>query len=222
MNEITALVEIKNSLEEDPLVIDAMQLISTISLTKILTIKDDDQEHWVTEMLVQAKQIDRKLEEHRKIIVDPFNKRVKAINGFFSTLAAPIKAKVVEIENAIRKWRIHKAEEERKAQERAQREMARIQTRFEKQGMEAPPIQIVAPKVDKTVRTQSGAAFERGTWQVEVEDVKALARAVADGQVVETVLKPDMTALRGLIRAGIRKIPGCKVYQSISIATRGM
>jgi len=218
---IIALAEKKSMIEHDPEVMSATEIISAIARTKVLTIKDDGQEKQYSEMLIQAKSVEKALDTRRRHYTDPLNQEVKAIKAMFDQLAHPVKKKVIEIEGVIRKWRIHKAEEERKARERAEREQARIRARLEKQGMtEVPVPTIVTPRRETITRTESGAIHERKTWKVEVEDIRVLARAVADGQIPPHCIQPVISNLQALARQGVTNIPGCKVWQETSISTR--
>ena len=216
-----ALIEQKIELEKDPCVMEAMKAISTITQAKILVIRNDDQELSYNEMLLQAKGINRNLEQRRKEVVDPYNKLTKAVNGFFASLTDPIAAKCSEIETSIKRWRIHKAEESRKAQEMADRQTAKIQAKMEKQGITAPPPAMIVPKPLAIIRTAGGITYEKREWKVkEIADLKALAQAVADGRVIMDVIKPDIAALNRLVKAGIREIPGVVIHEEISIQTR--
>ena len=218
---ILALVEKKTELEQDPAVIEAMKIISKIDQFKVLVIKNDDQEDQYNEMFLQAKQVDKALDTRRVELVDPYNKLVKSINGYFKSIVEPVKAKMGEIENALKKWRYMKAEEARKAQERIQREQERLQVRMEKKGIDMPIPILVAPKPQTIVRTASGSTYEKREWKVkEVSDIKMLAKAVADGAIPTDALMPNMTVLNRLVKAGYREIPGVVIHEEVSLATR--
>lgn len=86
------------------------------------------------------------------------------------------------------------------------------------QPIEAPVV-VVKPSMPKV----QGVTY-RDQWKAHDQvDVRALARAVADGIAPPTLLLPNMTALNQMARAtqGTQKVPGVRFWNDRQIAARG-
>jgi len=218
---IIELAEKKALIERDPEVMRGRKIINTILQTEIQAIKDDAQEMQFNEMLLQSKEVQVALENRRRFFTDPLESLKKSIKNGFDLWIKPVKDKEIEIKNAIAKWRMHKAEEAHKIQERAEKEQKRLEARLEKKGMTDISVPaFVTPKREKITRSESGSVGERKTWKVEVIDILALARAVADKQVPENCIMERIGNLQSMARNGVTEIPGCRVYQESGISTR--
>ncbi|MNY72866.1 hypothetical protein D3C86_2115160 [compost metagenome] len=57
-------------------------------------------------------------------------------------------------------------------------------------------------------------------WTYKVEDVRALARAIADGTVPESYLQVNSGAIQTAIRNGTREIPGLSIFQEGRVVAR--
>ena len=79
-----------------------------------------------------------------------------------------------------------------------------------------------APVKVEAVRTEETTTAVNKTWTVDVLDVVALCRAVADGLIDPSMVEPNMVALRQFCRdeAVEREKFGCKFYQAISTTVR--
>lgn len=60
----------------------------------------------------------------------------------------------------------------------------------------------------------------RNVWKFEILDIRAVAAEVASGRLPAEVIEVNSTAVRGLIQAGWRAIPGLRVYSQESVAVR--
>lgn len=220
--EVPNQFTIFNQVTSDSGIIQAMTAVSQIVNTKILTVKNDDQEREYTELLVQARTITKNVEIRRKAIVDPLNRAVRAVNDWLKThISGPIESKEGEIRNALTVYRRKKEEEARKQQEKANALQARMQAEAEAKGMDIPVPQIVTPAPEKIVRTGSGGqVHERKEFKVEVTDLKALIGAVAAEKVPMNVLQADMPAIRKLAQGGL-EMPGVKAGYETTLAVRG-
>lgn len=87
---------------------------------------------------------------------------------------------------------------------------------------EAKVEKAAAPAKVEAVRTEETTTAVNKTWTVEVLDVVALCRAVADGAIDPSMVEPNMVALRQFCRteAVEREKFGCKFYQAISTTVR--
>ena len=57
-------------------------------------------------------------------------------------------------------------------------------------------------------------------WTYEVQDLPALARAVAEGTASETFIQTSGGAIQAAIRSGVREIPGIRIFQEGSVVSR--
>lgn len=77
------------------------------------------------------------------------------------------------------------------------------------------PVQVavapVIPEIPKTVRTESGSAHQRMTWEFEIED---------KSMVPPEYLMVDEKAIRQAVKAGIRQIPGVRIFELASTTFR--
>jgi len=124
-------------------------------------------------------------------------------------------------------------EAQRKAEEEAMRkaEAARLEEAeaLEKFGSDKAAAAIletpIVPEVVKPVEEapQAEGVSTRQIWKAEVEDMKLLCTAIAEGKAAENCVKPDTKVLGQLAKAlkGNMNIPGVKVYSETSVAVRG-
>lgn len=77
------------------------------------------------------------------------------------------------------------------------------------------PIQVavapVIPEVPKAVRTETGSAHQRMTWEFEIVDA---------GNIPREYLMIDEKAIRQAVKAGIRQIPGVRIFEQASTTFR--
>lgn len=125
------------------------------------------------------------------------------------------------------------AERERKLREEARKieEEARLKEaeRLEAEGRQreaerlidapifTPPVTVAPP----TPRVQ-GVSF-REVWSAEVDDLRALCRAIADGSAPTSYVTPAMPALNAVARAQKEgfSVPGCRAVVSKQVAAGG-
>lgn len=216
MNELTLLEKITT---EESLV-QAMTTVSTIVGTKVTAIKTDEQEVQYSEMLIQAKGILDATEAKRKTFVDPYNRLVKNINSWFKTsFSDPITTKRNEITNAIRIYRVKKAEDARKSEEKAEKIRQQMQAKADKAGLNIQIPTIITPPAERITRTDIGQVQERKQWVAEVTNKMDIIKAVASGSIPDSVLDVNMGAIRGLTKSGL-VIPGIKAGYELGISTR--
>jgi len=94
---------------------------------------------------------------------------------------------------------------------------------IEREVAEAQEIERVVaaePEVKSTVRTGTGTAYKKGSWKFEVKDVKALAQAAIDGVPSPELVMPNDKVIRGLVKAGIRSIPGVEIWKETTRITK--
>jgi hypothetical protein len=116
-------------------------------------------------------------------------------------------------EEAARKAR--EAEEALKKEKDAAARAALERTIAEETEAANAPVQVavapVIPEIPKAVRTESGSAHQRMTWTFEIEDGTKVPRAY---------LAIDEQKIRQAVKAGIRQIPGVRIFEQASTTFR--
>ena len=167
-------------------------------------------------MAGQAKAMFKAIEKKRKEVIAPASEFVAAVNQ----LVKPLTGILTGIETGL-KQRITRYDQEQtlkrlEAQRKANEDADRLQKEIDaaaKESGETPAIvvQSVALDVPKITRTSSGSSSQRTTWAFEVEDFAALP---------DKFKQIDRVALNAEVKAGIRQIPGVRIYQEQSTQIR--
>lgn len=126
-----------------------------------------------------------------------------------------------------------KQEQEAKLREEARKieEEARIReaTRLEAEGRQKEAVRLIeapifTPPVTVAPPTPKVQGISvRETWACEVDDLRALCRAIAEGSAPTSYVTPSMTALNAIARAqkdGFN-VPGCRAVMSKQVAAGG-
>lgn len=174
-------------------------------------------------------------------LVDRFRKMFRPTEDSLSSAIRTAEAKIrswQEMERRKREEEARRQREEAEAQARAQAEAARQAAQemaqalppeqaaqivqqteqaantIVKQAEDAPLAQVGAPQI--------AGVQTRMVWTFEVQDIKALCRAVADGQVPANFVEPASKIINASISGpnGIREIPGLQVFQKPVLASR--
>lgn len=166
----------------------------------------------------------KKLEGQRVGLVKPLNDHVKFINSQFKEWMAPLN----EADSAVRsKMLTYQQEQNRIAAEaravdderiRAEHaEQARLTAEAEESG---EPIQMMQPPVpapdipampDRTTRSTLGTTTVRKIWTYEITNESAIPREY---------LVVDEKKIRAVVKAGIRKIDGVRVFETEQLSVR--
>lgn len=185
--------------------------------------KVDDEESCkvMVAMATDVKTLNKKIEEERKRLTDPALKFKKAIDAFCKAIRDRLdkaenmgKDKISTYRHRIEMERL---EAEKKAKEEAERVQAELFKEAEEKGIPKEQVPIVEAPVakppDKVVRTENGAAAHtRKAWACEIVD---------PDQVPREYCTPDQVKLNGAVKAGVREIAGCKIYEKVTTVLRG-
>jgi len=169
-----------------------------------LVVDSADSAKLATDTLSTIAQVKKGLKEKREEFVKPLNGHVKAVNDAFKALSEPIE----EADRTVReKVAAHlKAEQARREEEqrinRLRQEAAEAEARLT--GAPAEPVQLIhSPGPERTV-TESGAMGGRKIWKWELED---LSKVPDEYKILNEAL------IGKVVRAGMRNIPGIRIYQ---------
>lgn len=86
--------------------------------------------------------------------------------------------------------------------------------------VEVPRVVAAEPETKGPVRSESATSYTKTTWKFEVTDVMALAQAVIDGKVGPEAITANDKAIRAMVSAGFRTIPGVNIWEQEDIVTR--
>lgn len=174
-----------------------------------LDIIDDATNQTAVEMAGQSAAMFKKIEDKRKEIVKEPNEFIKAVNAF----AKQYTERLDDIKRLLG-FKITRYDQEQtrsrlEAQRKANEEAKRLQDEIDaaaKANNETPAV-VVAPVVFETpkiTRTSAGSASQKTTWTFEVKDFAALP---------DKFKQVDRVAINAEVKAGIRQIPGVRIYQ---------
>lgn len=197
------LSPIKTRLMEYDIAIDQM-----VGFATSLDVTNDSANVRAVEMAGQSKKLWKRIEDVRKAAVREPNEFIKSVNA----LAKSYQDRLTMIENGLKRkisdYQARVELERRKQQENERQEREKLQAKVNAEAaalnVEAPVIApAVAPEVPKVTRTEVATASQRLVWKFEITDIDAVPK---NYKIV------DERKVREAIKAGIRDIPGIKIF----------
>lgn len=182
-------------------------------------ITDETSNKAAIQMGLQAKKLSKKIKamgadktkEHRDF-VSAVRNMVKLYTDMLDSIETGLKAKFREYS---RIKEMERREAEKKAQEVAKRLQEKVNKEAEEKGIEPVQVPDVAlPEKQQPVRTEEGSASVRKRWTWDKESVDF-------AQVPDEYKTIDAVAINRAIRAGLRNIPGIRIYQEEEAVWRG-
>lgn len=189
-----------------------------------------------TDLVKAIKDRAKQIEEERTRLVKPFNEGVKQINGRFKAMLAPLQDAETEVKGKILSFQ---REEEKKAREEQQRleqerlkreqeERKRLEAEedarkaemeegeeYDRPAMPVAPAPVAAPVASSfrpTTYGQTGAVSTvKKQWASELVDIT---------QVPAEYLLLDQVKVNQAIRAGLRDIPGLRIFEKEILQVR--
>jgi len=181
------------------------------------TIANDTDMVNATNLLSVIAKTKKELEEQRKFLVKPLNDHVKSINDRFKAYTLPLDRADTILRKKVLEYRQEQERKRREEEERlrklAEKEQARLEKKAEKKGEPAPP-PIIVPTLDgpaKTVQADLGTASVKQVWTYEIVD---------ENQIPREYLMVDEKKIAAVVKAGVRNIPGVRIYQADQLAIR--
>jgi hypothetical protein len=152
------------------------------------------------------------IEERRQFLVRPLNNHVSSINEMFKRFLAPaleadriLRGKISTFRTEQQKARL---EEQRRVNEAAAALQRKLSDEAAAEGVEAP--KVMAPTVLPPPATIGNASM-RKVWKFDVLD---------DELVPRDYLVVDESLIRKAMAAGVREIPGVRIYQDEQVTIR--
>jgi hypothetical protein len=203
-------------IENDERVQDVVQgSLELVERAESIEITDDESDVVAAEFLAQVKTARKRVDELRHWFTDPLETQKKAIIARFKATDAPLEQAQKIVGGKHIAYQREKQEAARKEQERlrkmAEARQERAEKRAEEKGLEAPAPIIPMPTVEappKTIHTAAGAVTTRTVWRHEVIDFAALP---------EEYKVADEVKLGKVVRAGVREIPGVRIFEEMVV-----
>jgi hypothetical protein len=208
----TALEDVKSRLEEYREAVEEMQQQASLHV-----VKDEVTAKQAVSMASSVKTLSKKIDNARKEAIEEPQTFIKTVNG----MAKSFTDRLSQIETALKKrladyqytLELARREQERKAREEAEKLQQALNKEAKDLGVE--PVKVVAPvlpKPEKVTRSEDGAsAHIRKAWKCEVVNPEEVPRQFCS---------PDSKKLNDAVKAGLREIPGCHIYEEATAIIR--
>lgn len=141
----------------------------------------------------EAKSLYKRIEDTRKEITEPYRKFINKVNDTAKVFTEKLKSVEEIIKSKVDAWK-RVQEQKNKEEEEAAKALA------ESAGLDVLPF---VEKTPKHVRGDGAMSYEMTQWKFDIEDVNLIPREY---------LMVDEVKVKTLIKAGIREIPGLKIY----------
>ncbi len=178
---------------------------SLIEIANTFTVENQQQADKANDVLKDITDGLKKIEAKRKSFTAPLNQSLKEINATFKKIAEPINTAKQGLTSRLMAWRTQEQARIREEQEKARKEEERrrkIQEAHAAKGHnvkeEITPVDKPVPfGINDTTKTQL-------RWTFEIDD---------EAKVPREYLTVNNPAITKAVRAGVRDIPGVKIYQ---------
>ena len=190
------------------------QALEVVAQVEKVVIKNDADRAKATEMLSALSVMAKGIEEQRTDLVKPLNDTVKKINANAKKYSAPIDEAIAKIKRGISNYVL---EQDRKAREKEERDLAKLAEKNAKREAEgkAPvltTLQSVA-RPEATIRTDAGRTTTRKVWKFEIID---------DAKVPADYRSADIAKIKVAVSNGVREIDGVRIYEDAVVSVTSM
>jgi len=182
--------------------------IAIMQQAKDMLIQDDVSQGEAVQFLTQIAMAKKDVDAQRRFFTDPMNNHVKTINGLFKGYSGPLDESDQVVRRKLTEYHIEQKRIAREAQEAAIAEAEAESADADGMIIESV-IQVEQP--EKTVRVASGSATMRDVWTYEIVD---------PAQVPEEYKIIDEKRIAAVVKAGVRNIPGVKIFQKQEVTVR--
>jgi len=181
---------------------------------RAVVVQDEDSLTAAVDFLGKIATAKKEVDSRRRFFVDPLNQQVKNINDLFRRYGDPLG----EADRIVRnKVLVYQAEEARRVAEEQQKALEEAKAQAEEASKhpteEFVPIPInIVEEPEKTVRADAGSATTRQVWTFKIVD---------PSQVPDEYKVVDEKKIAAVVKAGVRSIPGVKIYPTSSLVVTG-
>ncbi len=186
---------------------------------KMVVIRSEEDVVLSTEFLSQAKARADRIEEIRTSFTKPINEGLKNINAMYKEPHSAYLEMMTKVKRAISDYRLEEEKKAQKEEERLEKVREEKNKRNEEKG-KAPdltPVKTVE-RPETIVKSDSGKTTTIKVWKFEIENVNELPesykKTILDFAVDKGIAD---TIIRKVVNAGIRDIPGVRIYEDIEV-----
>lgn len=205
----TTLAPQPSQLLADPVLKGAAGVLALASLVKVT---DAESANNAGTMLVQVKQFTKQVEEKKSFIVKPLKDHAKRLESMFKPTLDKLDAAEAELKQKILAYRAEAAEKVRAETQSLMEKATEAQESGDSDGALALAVEAQSIEtVQKTTHFEGtgGSMQEKQTWTFEV---------TAFGEVPHEYFTLDEKKIRQAIKAGLRDIPGVRIFQTSQLA----
>lgn len=171
-----------------------------------------------TEVVSNASDLLKEMEASRKSTIDVPDKYVRSVNKFVKPYRDQIKGIVDSGKGKIGEYGRQKIMAQRKKEIEAKKAADELQAKIDAQAKKnnMQPVQLPRPVIGRSagpVRSASGTSSTRLEWTYEVEDN-------AMDVLPRDYLMVDEKAIKAAVKAGIRQIPGVRIFEAPAVSIR--
>lgn len=176
-------------------------------------VQDEDTAAKINKLVKQCRDHIAVLENSRKAAQKPYDEKVKTIRAYYKPLTDALDGLRKRADELVNAYQTEKARKTREEAERLRREADEKEKAASDDAaqQEAARLAARAEQTEATGRTIGGDTsngYMRKDWTVHVRNRSALIKAVAAGEIDETILTVDEAALKKMAQAGIESVPG--------------
>jgi DNA repair exonuclease SbcCD ATPase subunit len=210
----------------DPLVAEITQYVSP---AKALVVTDAFTQSQAVETGKKIAALRKRVDEKRKELVKPLNDRVDIINDFAKKIGGPIVETETHLKKQIGAFEDLKRKEREAEIERVRKEQEAEEKR--KQAEIAKATKNLDSDIEKiTVAVQIGAEFKETSKALRAEEKEIQSTAMKgakqvwkfeiteEAQVPVAYMTIDEKKIREAVRAGVRDIPGVRIFQETQVS----
>lgn len=187
---------------------------------KQIKVKDEQTERFALESVAAIIRTHKQAEDVRKSITAWPRKFVEIINSNFKILTDDLAKQRATVEGEMRTYQTKKAIEARKQQAAMQKQVDKFNAQAEKKGYEKIGAEVPYIPPATTLRVEGATTYIKTSWKFEEVSKMDLIQAVAAGKEKPEALLVNKIYVENLIDAGIRNIPGLKIYDVKTPVTR--
>lgn len=212
--EMTLLRERIEGVIQDVLKLDMVSMAERLenqekTATGLVVINDGDVGKVTDLALIIRTGVDM-LDEKRKMLKDPFLQAGKIIDSIMKPLVDRGEAIIKHLRTKVELFKARQIEEQRRAEEAARKKAEEAARKAEAKGKTAP-VYVPPPPVPTTVQSKQGAAQTKMVWTFEI---------VEPEKIPMEYWEVNEARIKSAIDAGLRDIPGVRIFQKPQIAFR--
>lgn len=192
---------------------------------KNVVVNTDAQKELALSSVKQLQAFKKIVDARRDELVRPLNDRVKLINAFAKKLLEPVNEVDAHIRNQLVAWE-RELEAMRSKARRAEQERVELEkATLEQEARTAEIFNAPPPRDTELAIFEAEAESVKSLKFIEAQRVKGTTKTwkfVVEGaaSVPREFCMPDEAKIRDAVKRGVREIPGCRIFEDITITVR--